>query len=252
MGLPHVRYELAEEYEAGRYLQPGVVCPHLAPRPRSLVLGNQLLWDRDPAYPKTDVSKYRTKAHTVDAVAACLAELNVPPPEWLAGLPRRIKTARGIFVGYVLLDAWVANQDRHHENWGAVALPGAGRLCLAPTFDHGASLARNVSDEERLDRLESKDAGRRVPRFASRARSAFYASPAETSSMKTFDAYRAFADLDPEAARIWLDRLRSVTSGEMERILHEVPPNRMSEITRRFTLELLMANQDWLTGASAQ
>jgi len=246
IGLPHVHYELAEEFDKGIYLQPGVVCPHLAPRPRSLVLGNQLLWDRDPDYPKTDVRKYRMQAHTVEAVSACVAELDLPPLEWLANLPERIGTARGIFLGYLMLDAWVANQDRHHENWGAIALPGAGRLCLAPTFDHGASLARNLSDEERRDRLESHDEGRQIPHFASRARSGFYASPADTRALGTFAAFRAMENLDPNAARIWLDRLRGVTKGEMERIVREIPPNRMTDITRRFTLELLTTNQQRL------
>ena len=250
LGLPYVSYELAEEFDGPTYLQPGVVCPHLAPRPRSLLLGNQLLWDRDPDYPRTDVRKYRTKAHTVAAVSKCVSELDLPPQEWLVNLPKAVNTAHGIFTGYVMLDAWVANQDRHHENWGAIALPGSGRLCLAPTFDHGASLARNLSDEERHARLESRDAGRQVPHFAARARSAFYASPEDTRALGTFEAFRAIENLDRDAARVWLERLRGVTTDEVERILREVPPNRMSEITRRFTHELLMTNQQRLLQTS--
>jgi hypothetical protein len=43
LGLPHVEYELAEEYDGGQYLRPGVVCANMAPPPLALVLGNQLL-----------------------------------------------------------------------------------------------------------------------------------------------------------------------------------------------------------------
>jgi hypothetical protein len=57
IGLPHVEYELAAEYDGENYLQPGVVCPHCAPSPESLVLGNQLLLALDPAYPRLDHRK---------------------------------------------------------------------------------------------------------------------------------------------------------------------------------------------------
>ena len=56
------------------------------------------------------------------------------------------------FVGYVLLDAWIANQDRHHENWGA--LRHGDELRLAPTFDHGASLVNNADWLRKLGYIE--------------------------------------------------------------------------------------------------
>ena len=108
----------------------------------------------------------------------------------------------GCFVGYVMLDAWIANQDRHHENWAAIALPEEKALRLAPTFDHGASLARNISDAERKERLESRDKGQQIPHFASRARSAFYASPADDRTLGTLEAFARFAQTAPTAASI--------------------------------------------------
>src|SRR5438477_11466040 len=60
IGLPHVEYELAEEFDVANYLQPGVVCPHCAPPPlHSLIPGNELLLAQDPAYPKKDHRKYK-------------------------------------------------------------------------------------------------------------------------------------------------------------------------------------------------
>src|SRR5262249_41486813 len=47
LGIPHVKYELAELFEAGVYIQPGVVCETCAPRPIELILGNQLLLKSD-------------------------------------------------------------------------------------------------------------------------------------------------------------------------------------------------------------
>src|SRR5436190_24219951 len=52
LSIPHVSYELAEEFEGDAYLQPGVVCPDFAAAPQTLILGNQLLWSRDTSCPK--------------------------------------------------------------------------------------------------------------------------------------------------------------------------------------------------------
>jgi hypothetical protein len=49
LGLPHVEYELAGEYDNQEYIRPGVVCENMAPKPAILVLGNQLLLALDPA-----------------------------------------------------------------------------------------------------------------------------------------------------------------------------------------------------------
>jgi len=111
-------------------------------------LGNQLLLARDPNYPGEVQRRYKVKEYTVTAVAECIEHLAVPSAEWTENLPNEINTARGIFVGYIMLDAWVANQDRHHQNWGAIRVPDQAMMFLAPTFDHGASLARNLSDED--------------------------------------------------------------------------------------------------------
>src|SRR5947207_5796043 len=105
LGLPHVPYELAVDVAKD---VPGVVCPTCAPPPLVLGLGNQLLQALDPAYP--DGSKYKVRAHTVEAVAAVL-ELLVPPPSPYSGImPAEIDSALGVFTGYVMLDAWIANQ----------------------------------------------------------------------------------------------------------------------------------------------
>jgi hypothetical protein len=58
LGLPHVNYELAVE-PAGN--TPGVVCETCALRPRILVLGNQLLFERDPTYPADEGRKYKVR-----------------------------------------------------------------------------------------------------------------------------------------------------------------------------------------------
>jgi hypothetical protein len=246
VGMPHVEYELAEEYDGEEYLRPGVVCPHCAPSPESLVLGNQLLLAHDPAYPGRDHRRYKIRAYTVDAVRQCVQKLAPPSWRWIGVVPAGIETAPDVFAGYVMLDAWIANQDRHHENWAAIGSPKEEGLRLAPTFDHGASLARNLSDAERKERLESRDEGRQVAHFASRARSAFYASPADNRTLGTVEAFARFAQAFPRAAEVWLEKIKGVTRAEIEAMIMEVPAKRMSDVARRFTLELIMANQERL------
>ena len=238
--LPHVHYELAEEWDGNTYVQPGVVCETCAPAPISLILGNQLLLERDPAYPAEE-RKYRVPEHTVGAVADVVRRLAMPAHQWMKGVPSSIGSALEVFVGYILLDAWIANQDRHHENWAA--LRQGEELRLAPTYDHGASLARNISDTERKDRLGTKDQRRTVGHFAGRARSALYGDRNDAKPLGTLEAFLAFARLAPAAARVWLDNLAGITAEAIQAILAEVPPKRMSKIAKTFTLELLVQNQ---------
>jgi len=236
-----VDYDLAHEYEGQRPIQPGVLCPAFVPRPQILILGNQLLVIRDPDYPAAEDRKYGVRKYTVEAVADIASVLKPPALEWMQNTPAGITTALGVFTGYVMLDAWVANQDRHHQNWGAIW--EAPDLRLAPTFDHGASLARNLTDEERKERLHTRDRNRTVEQFCGRARSGFYSAEQKEKTVLALDVFWRFAERDPAAARIWLGKLAEITHVAVDAILAEIPPQRMSPVTREFTLKLLMTNQ---------
>lgn len=243
LGLPHVHYELAEEQGT---CTPGVICENCAPSPWSLVMGNELLLARDPAYPADDGRKYKVREHTVAAVAEVVGKLQVPPQPWGALLPSGIASALDVFIGYVLLDAWIANQDRHHQNWAALTDGTNRHLC--PTFDHGASLARNLSDNERQVRLTTNDVNRQIAMFARKARSAFYAQPADTKPLGTYEAWRAFAILSPMAETTWLERLRAIRENDVVHLVAEVPNGRMSPICQTFTQRLLSENKNRIVG----
>ena len=238
IGLPHVHYDLAEEMETQK---PGVICETCAPPPIQLVMGNQILFAIDQDYPIGDGMKYKVKAHTVDAVATAVELLRPPPATWMTGVPEGIQTASEAFVGYLLLDAWVANQDRHHENWAA--LWDATSLSLAPSYDHGAAMARNLTDDARKMRLTTGDPRAQIPAFARKAKSAFFDAAEPSRPLSTHDAWLAFAQRQPDAARVWLGRLGGVDVSTMDTILSEIPPKRMSAVCRQFTLKLLEENQ---------
>jgi len=239
LGLPHVEYELAAEYEGEAYRRPGVVCANMAPRPVTLVLGNELLLAHDPDYPAEE--RFKVRQHTVEVVVEVLGSLGPPGAAWMGATPEGIGTALDVFAGYVMLDAWIANQDRHHETWGAL---GDGEpMTLAPTFDHGAALARNLTDKEREERLTTRDRNRTVEAFAKAGRSAFYAEAVDSRPLGTLDAFHAFGAAVPEAKNRWLGRLGGVNREAVYGILKRVPSERMSPTCRDFTLELLLTNQ---------
>ena len=61
--------------------------------------------------------------------------------------------------------------------------------------------------------------------------------------MFALDVFRRFGEGDIASARIWLGKLAEIRKDAVDAILAEVPPQRMSPVTREFTLELLMINQ---------
>lgn len=238
LGLPHVEYELAAEYDGGNFLRPGVICETMAPPPSRLVLGNEFLLVLDPGYPA--LQRFKVRQHTVDAVVSILDSLPGPAERWATDLPAGISTALDSFVGYTLLDVWIANQDRHHENWGAIV---DDFLTLAPTFDHGSGLARNLNDSERKERLSTRDRNRSVAVFARKAQSTFYRTEADVRPLSTLDAFLSFGEVATNAKYAWLERLSDVRQEQLWDILEQVPLDRMSPICKDFTLELLLENQ---------
>lgn len=238
LGLPHVHYDMAYDTDRKR---PGVVCPSFTPGGLALIHGNQLLFMLDADYPKDAERYYLSHAHTVEAVFDVVSRLHMPSSGWCGLLPEGIRSAPGVFSGYLMLDAWVANQDRHHENWGAVWDGVQARL--APSFDHGAALARNLGDAERHERMQSRDIHRRIPYFVQRARSALFANPQDKHPLTTLTAWQMFAARVPLESAFWLRRLQALDGAAIKGVVDSIPLDRMSVVCRRFTLDLLVENR---------
>lgn len=248
LGIPHVHYEMAFHVQTNH---PGVICQCCINDMDVLIPANQLLLARDSSY-RGNPSRYKAKKHTIETAINVLSTLNRPSYEWCKNIPCGIETALDVFVGYLMLDAWIANQDRHDENWGAIfhAMEkmhgGNSGMRLAPTFDHGAALARNITDNERKERMETRDAGYGIAAFARKARSAFYSQANPKRTLTTHEAWRGIAKYAPDAAVIWLEKLRAVDDNMVENVLYEVPAKRMTDIGREFTARLLNENRSLL------
>ena len=110
-----------------------------------------------------------------------------------------------------MLDAWIGNTDRHHENWALIRRFENGILTdrLAPTHDHASSLGAILLDEQRRERLTTKDRNRRIEAYVAKGRSAIFGSETDTKPLSLIDAFQAASTHNPQASKIWLEKLES-------------------------------------------
>ncbi len=242
LGLPHAMYELAR---CG--LRSGVITPSFVPKGGSLVLGNELLVQILGVDMKEGEHMYRARHHTLRLVLVLIGALSSKALKMPLGFPPvpGVETPLDVFLGYLLFDAWIANQDRHDQNWGFVRDGGSRVLYLAPTFDHGAAMGRNLLDAERRERMTTKDRGRSLEAFCSKARSAFYpvGADSKTKAISTFEVCSTAMDLEPNGMKIWLERLRAIQPEQIDEAIAMVPGEVMTSVSSDFTARLLKNNR---------
>jgi len=141
-----------------------------------------------------------------------------------------------LWVGYLVLDAWIANTDRHHENWGVLVDQRTDESRLAPSFYHGSSLGFNVSSALLPVLLAEPD---RLERWCARGRSAYFAGKPSLVDAAT----GALASARSRTRELWLARLEAVQPDDWERLISRVPDERMSEPTRTFVTAMLSVNR---------
>jgi hypothetical protein len=240
LGIPHAFYELARCGERW-----GVVTPSIAVPPDRLVHGNELLARVIGERVRDDQRKYRARHHTISLVLGLLSSSKlILPPRGFTPF-EGTSTALDVFVGYMLFDAWVANQDRHDQNWGVVFYATNGDVCLAPSFDHGSALAYNLMDDRREEMLNTKDQGRGIAAYASKARSAFYPHGATevTKAMLTRDAFAFALRAAPRAGAAWLRRLEQISEDRIDAMVELLPDDVISAIAKKFTSTFLKVNR---------
>ncbi len=238
LGLPHADYDLAT-YRGKKC----VITPSIAPKGTRLVLGNEILGRYVAEYETR--RRFRHRSYKLSLVIAYLCKRSIGLPlEWEGN--DDVSTAVGVFSGYLMLDAWIANQDRHDENWGVVFDTYNSQTHLAPTFDHASGFGRNENDEERESKLITRDQGRNMNNYVLRAKSAFYPSFDDTKPLTTIDAFKMIKEADPKAARYWLEQLSRISILDTRAILSKIPKNEMTEVALEFAQKLLELNRERL------
>ena len=253
IGVPAARYELAVWHD-----KLGVVSPRFVAPGETLVHGNELLAGVDAQYAMAASvgDSGRSSPYSVERVLETLQWSGARPrPNWQ--LPDEVSTAADVFAGYLIVDAWIGNTDRHHENWAVVDAVHRGvgttrdRL-LAPLFDSASCLGRNEPDENRARRLATGDRNDTVEAYAIRARSAFHGAVDQARRLSPVDAFRRAAAVRPGAARAWLKRLAAATPGDVESLFARFPDDRVSALARAFAMRMLHFNPKRLLALASE
>lgn len=220
VGVPSARIRMAT-----RNGVPGLLSYDLAPPGHELQMGAVLIGEIDDRLVPRARERLGHNLANIKSVLEPLQAVGMPP-----GF-----SAFDQFCGYLVLDALVANRDRHEENWGVLRDP-EGRVTLAPSYDHGNSLGFNLQDKRRLMELDRDPL---LARWASRGMAdRFEASRGVT--LVAF-AHRALALGTPGVDAFWLEQLAAVTSSALEATVTGTPE--MSEACHTFCLRLLATNQ---------
>lgn len=211
-------------------LPRGVLSRYMLPEGHALTHGNELLAGRVAGYPQSRTGE--VPGYTVPTCMEAIAQFEVTPG---ATVPDGAD-ARFQFAGYLVLDALVANTDRHHENWGVVQVPGRDPY-LAPTFDHGSSLGFQEPQDRKQRHLDNDG----VAKWTTRAKTKFEGKPHPVEV-----AAEALKHLPRPQAAEWRDRVASVDLGWWWTTLERVPDERMSQVDRRFAYNIVRLNQEAL------
>lgn len=239
IGLPHAYYELAQFRE-----REGVISSSFVPDGGRLIHGNELIGGVGAEADNVDRKFYRDRSHTISRVFSYFRAVTdvLPPFDFMPF--DGVELAIDVFVGYLMFDAWIANQDRHNQNWGLVRGYDADTH-LAPSFDHGSSMGRNETDARRIQILSTRDKGQQMPAYVARASSGLYPPLAgeKAKPLSTLDAFAYGARQRPTAARAWVHKLRAVTPEFIASLVGLIPPSHASDVTKEFTSQLLQANR---------
>ena len=144
-----------------------------------------------------------------------------------------------MFVGFLILDAIIANQDRHEDNWAVLrAQLSTGRDLLAASYDHGSSLGHNLLDSKREAMLRNRE---ELSAFACRGKAKRFEHSESRGPVTLVKlAAEAMEMVDPAVASWWRDRLKEFKLASIHEIIGALQG--MSPTESKFVSELLDLN----------
>jgi hypothetical protein len=233
MAVPAADIELAH-----RHGEPGLISRDIKPKDWDLQPGAALLGGFVTDYE----SRTRFRAgHNLGNIVTALAQVESPPdrPE-VEGMD-----AIGVFAGYLVLDALVANQDRHDHNWSVLVPPGKDAVRLAPSYDHASSLGFNLTDAERERRLADGS----LEAWASRGRALRFEHQPPASAVESLVALaaRACRRADAPARARWTTQVGMLDMSLVAEVFYRMPMLSLPAAT--FAIKLIETNQQRLIEA---
>jgi hypothetical protein len=142
-------------------------------------------------------------------------------------------------VKIIVFDAFIANQDRHCENWGVIQ--DANTIRFAPIFDNGASLGFN-SAEERIKLMLKDDM--MFKSFTNRANSLIKIGEREKTKVKLLITH--LYTKHPDVVSEEIARLDHLQIEDLRHILNTIPLEVMSEVQKQWVEKLLIYRRNWL------
>lgn len=234
LGVPAAETELASVFSLDEEQRVwGSISRDIRPRKWSSAPGASLLAEIDPAF-DTDTCE----GHTLTSIHLALTGAGITGP---IGTAYAEWPAFDVWAGYLVLDALIANTDRHAHNWGVVLDEDSGATYLGPSFDHGTSLAAAEMERNRAARVSDGS----VSEWCAKGRSKrFYGGePRDLVGL----AAEAVSMCSAGARQHWVTEVSAVDLEVCDDVIHRIP--NMSEMTRSFVSTVLAANRKRLCDA---
>jgi hypothetical protein len=204
----------------------------------NLVHGNELLAGQITGYDRN--KRQRQSDHTLENIVATIHKLFSQRED----IRDNVLTA---LASYMVLDALIGNTDRHHENWGLVLRfsdspdqPAA--LSAAPSFDHASALGRELSDARRAEWIQQN----RIGDYIRRARGGIYLRSGDKHGANPLYLVEVAARAHPGYFRPAIEKIKQASIDDLRSTICNVPRNRMSDIARHFSTEMLIYNHNAL------
>lgn len=241
IGVPCAQVQLADL--SGRV---GSISRNLRPQRWEMQAGSLLLSEGNPNYQPGSMNVKGRPGHSLTRIKQLLDGMGAPPG---CEYPSEFG-AFDVFAGFMVLDGWIANRDRHDENW-SILLPPPGlsspRL-LCASYDQAGGLGYNVREEVCVTRLRQNDG---VLSWCLRGTAyRFEHDPAVGAITLVDHAIKALELVSADTRSFWMERLMSVTQDTATELLARVP--NLSDHCRSFASEILRINQRRMRDAYQQ
>jgi hypothetical protein len=168
------------------------------------------------------------RGHSIENVARVLDGVGPPMDERCIGLD-----GFGVFVGYLVLDALVAGQDRHSDNWSVTVMPDRSRR-LMHSYDHASSLGFNLTDIRRRRTLAGG-----MDAWVRRGTANRFEGGRDVTLVAW--AARAAARADRDVRQHWRAALDQLDIATVAAVADRIDV--VSEVTRTFITEILERNR---------
>lgn len=144
---------------------------------------------------------------------------------------------------YFLLDGLIGNTDRHHDNWMLKyeSRTGYAELTVAPSFDHGSSLGRELSDKIRLYKIRNQEVLEYLHSPRPTRRLFWDENPLPNRSPLALACL--ISQSEPHLTRQVVDRIGGVKDADFRAIVDRIPSDFMTVPAKDFAYQVLVTSK---------